>query len=93
MRYIIFAWEQRGNCGGLLQGHAGNDAHRGEQEAHHPSPEGASPAPVVGLLFTVFMTAAVGLLFVVFMTAAFGALFAVFMTVVIAASTTTADIF
>ncbi len=79
MRYIIFAWE-RGNSGGLLQGHAGNDAHRGEQEAHHPSPEGASPA-------------ALGKLFAVFMTAAFGALFAVFMTVVVAASTTTADIF
>jgi hypothetical protein len=79
--YIIFACEQRGNCGGLLQGHAGNDAHRGEQEAHHPPPEGTSP------------TAAVGLLFAVFMTAAFGALFAVFMTAVVAASTATADIF
>jgi hypothetical protein len=79
--YTIFAWE-RGNCGGLLQGHAGNDAHRGEQEAHHPSPEGTSPAAAVGVLFAVFRTAA------------FGALFAVFMTAVAAASTTTAaDIF
>ncbi len=92
MSYIIFAWE-RGNCGGLLQGHAGNDAHRGEQEAHHSSPEGASPA-AVGLLVAVFMTAALGLLFAVLMTAAFGALFAVFMTVVVAASATAAaDIF
>ncbi len=81
MSYIIFAWEQRSNCGGLLQGHAGNDAHRGEQEAHHSSPEGTSPAATVGLLFAVFMTAG------------FGALFAVFMTVVVAASATTADIF
>jgi hypothetical protein len=92
VRYIIFAWE-RGNCGGLLQGHAGNDAHRGEQEAHHPSPEGTPPAAVVGLLFAVFMTADFGTLFAVFMTAAFGALFAVFMTIVVAASATTADIF
>jgi hypothetical protein len=92
VRYIIFAWEQRGNCGGLLQRHAGNDAHRGEQEAHHSSPEGASPA-AVGLLFAVFMTAAFGALYAVLMTAAFGALFAVFMTVVVAASATTADIF
>jgi len=90
--YIIFAWE-RGNCGGLLQGHAGNDAHRGEQEAHHPSPEGTSPAATVGLLFAVLMTTAFGALFAVFMTAAFAALFAVFMTVAVAASATTADIF
>ncbi len=92
MIYIIFACEQRGNCGGLLQGDAGNDAHRGEQEAPHPSPEGTSPA-AVGLLFAVFMTAAFGALFAVSMTAAFAALFAVFMTVVVAASATTADIF
>ncbi len=93
MSYIIFACEQRGDCGGLLEGHAGNDAHRGEQEAHHSSPEGASPAAALGLLFAVVMTAAFGALFAVFMTAAFGALLAVFMTVVVAASNTTADIF
>jgi hypothetical protein len=92
VRYTIFACEQRGNCGGLLQGHAGNDAHRGQQEAHHPSPEGTSPA-TVRLLFAVLMTAAFGALFAVFMAAAFVALFAVSMTAVVAASTTTADIF
>ena len=49
----------RSSCWGVLQRHRGNDAHRGDQEAHHPPPEG--PA-AVGLTAATVVTAVVGIL-------------------------------